>query len=582
MRVDRKALQRARILRQLRSEQVTARNFQATAASEQPAGPGLPWLAGVAAGAQTGIVSLLLLVFPAVTVFVAAAGDPANAQATWGTAMQVGARLWFLGHGGMVTNGAADVTISPLGVALLTGLLAFMFGKRAARPNVASVATATGTVACFVVAAGISGGNATGWGLLRAAVVTLLVTGLAFTVGVMRQAEAPTWEKALAYAGKWLPAWVVHGVRTAVATFMVATVFTVALFVWWVAAGHVRISQIVISLAVGWFSMLMLLFTQWALLPNFLVWMLSFMAGSGFSVGVGTSFSPSSVTAGPLPALPLLGALPQPSNVGGLWRFLPLALVLAGIVGGWIGARKARSQHWWEPFAAAGIAIGVIVAVAAAVAGLASGSAGTIRMADLGVEAVVFAPRLGLLCGGGLLVALAVWDEALRSAVQLQLAKVRRRTPKRVEAATELISLAERRELGEDFFDPDEVAAANAQAFDAADVDPLGPAISDTVASKDEVQDTVAQATAGQQVDVPPAPDAVGGSQGKVGKRPKSPAATVPAAGSLTAADPDTDVPDTATPDTEVPDTDVPDGPGAFAGFKWPKRFKGRDDGEGK
>ncbi|GAA3842243.1 hypothetical protein GCM10022243_05790 [Saccharothrix violaceirubra] len=108
-----------------------------------------------------------------------------------------------------------------------------------------------------------------------------------------------------------------------------------------------------------------------AYLPNALVGAVSFVVGSGFSIGV-VQVGPLSSTGGPVPAVPLLAALPE-QHVA----VLPLVLILPGAVGvlvGWslrdaAGRPAARARA----VLVAAVASAVVVLVLAAVAGGALG-----------------------------------------------------------------------------------------------------------------------------------------------------------------------------------------------------------------
>ena len=123
---------------------------------------------------------------------------------------------------------------------------------------------------------------------------------------------------------------------------------------------------------------LVLLAVGLALLPNAVVWGACWLAGPGFAVGVGTAVGPFGTAVGPLPALPLLAAVPGgpvPVWVGVLVLAVPVA---AGAIGGLVLAR--RRGGWWEVLLVGPLA-GLLVAVLARLSG---GPAGGDRLADLG------------------------------------------------------------------------------------------------------------------------------------------------------------------------------------------------------
>jgi hypothetical protein len=70
------------------------------------------------------------------------------------------------------------------------------------------------------------------------------------------------------------------------------------------------------------------------LLPNAALWAVAYAAGPGFAVGAGTGISPFSAVLGPVPAFPLLAALPQDGTPPPAVRAVLLLPVLAGVAAG--------------------------------------------------------------------------------------------------------------------------------------------------------------------------------------------------------------------------------------------------------
>lgn len=149
---------------------------------------------------------------------------------------------------------------------------------------------------------------------------------------------------------------------------------------------------------------------QLALLPLLAVWALVVLLGGTITFGAGTSYSLAGATSGVLPALPLLGALPQPGTAPGwTWALLvlpavPTAVGAVALVRGTAQlARRERIIAW----------IGYPVALTIAVlllAGLATGGIGEGRLAHLGPLMDTLAlPLLAMtvLATGAVLVALA-------------------------------------------------------------------------------------------------------------------------------------------------------------------------------
>lgn len=119
---------------------------------------------------------------------------------------------------------------------------------------------------------------------------------------------------------------------------------------------------------------------------NFVVWGMTWFAGPGFSVGTGSIFAPTEVVTGPLPAMPILGALPGEQMVTSVTVFAPLVVVICGVLAAIYTRRRTGPLTWpWVGGAVATIAVtaGLIVAVLTA---LSSGAIGPGRMSDVGAQ----------------------------------------------------------------------------------------------------------------------------------------------------------------------------------------------------
>ena len=103
-------------------------------------------------------------------------------------------------------------------------------------------------------------------------------------------------------------------------------------------------------LAPGAVGAVLLLLAQLAYVPNAVIWAISFMLGPGFAFGTGTVIAPTGSALGPLPAFPMLAALPPgvhpavpPLAVGGrAGRALPGR----GVRRAADDARRARCSRW--------------------------------------------------------------------------------------------------------------------------------------------------------------------------------------------------------------------------------------------
>jgi hypothetical protein len=374
------------------------------------------WVGGLLAGLQGALLSLLVVVLPTVTAYVVTSADPTNAGVPWTRPVAFGGAVWLLAHGVPLTVAGDVLTLTPLGVSLLAVFTCYVSARRSGNATVLSWAAGVGGYTAIAVAVALLVRASAADGLL-AALGAVVISGVGLAAGLARRPEA----RSLRDVARPLWSRLAPPVRTgvaagtlAVALLMVAASATVVL---WVLAGRTTITDIIGSLGLDAVGGGVLALAEVAFVPNLVVWALSWLAGPGFHVGTGTVFSGAEVVSGPLPAIPLLGALPQPDAAGGLLTAVPLVLVVAGVVAGWWLRRRLVATRWTDA---------VLACVAAAVAAgggagllvvLASGALGPGRMADVGASwlAVGAAVAGGILIGTFLAVLPA--DAAVRARV---------------------------------------------------------------------------------------------------------------------------------------------------------------------
>ena len=144
------------------------------------------------------------------------------------------------------------------------------------------------------------------------------------------------------------------------------------------------------ALGAGPVGSVLLLLVQLAYVPNAVGWAVCFMLGPGFAFGAGTVIAPTGAALGPLPAFPLLAALPSGAHgsVPG-WASVAVLAVpyLAGAFGGVLLVRVAPSPAaeiaplWGF---ACGVVTGFVVGILAAFSG---GPLGSGRLAVVGPSA---------------------------------------------------------------------------------------------------------------------------------------------------------------------------------------------------
>lgn len=324
-----------------------------------------------------------------------------------GTPLSAAGVLWLAGQHAGVTVGAATVTLLPLLLLGLALLLLFLAGRWAVRitstTSVADTAllvvggAATYALLGMLVAQASSLAGATVAPLTALAscgAIALLGLGAGALAGGPLGADAlgrlprPARDSLLAAGAAAGALAVVVGIVAAVAVAMRWSTIT--------SMSH--------QLAPGAGDAVGVLLLTLAYLPNLLVWVLAYVAGPGFSVGGGTGVDPFSQTGGLLPAVPILGAVPEQAPAAGpLLLLLPVAAGMAAAV----VLRRRRSLPLREE-AVALLGGAAIVAVGTALlAGLSAGALGDGRLEQLGPPALATGLALGgLVAAGSLLVSL--------------------------------------------------------------------------------------------------------------------------------------------------------------------------------
>lgn len=312
--------------------------------------------------------------------------------------LRVGALGWLMAHGSGVQVDGVVVTVVPLLLTVLAGWVTWRIGHRVGDsvsghgPDADQIAdgerdwtvpVATGCFAAGYVAvtaatlalAGTthtvpSSGRALGWSFLLAAAVG----GTALAVGSGR---AAIWAALLPGNLRATAASCGSVLRTVLLASLVALVAALAAdpaTALNVLSGlHLAPGEVVL------FGLLTVL-----VVPNATLFATAYLLGPGFTVGAQTLVSPTLVVTGPLPAFPLLAALPDsgpvPAWTVGLVAVTPLAAAL-----GAAHAQRRRPTLRWEEGAlrgcAGGVAAGVLLGWLATVAG---GAVGPGRMRFVG------------------------------------------------------------------------------------------------------------------------------------------------------------------------------------------------------
>ena len=372
-------------------------------------------MAGVLAAGEAAALGLLVLGLPLLVVWFL---DP-RSGAAFSEAVRTVAGLWLLASGAVLQVPGGAFGLTPLGLLVLPVLL---LARAATRQGHASRLTSAGQAvrlsaitgvayaAIAVAVAALARGEALRADPLSVATAAAGVGVAGALVGCLRVDRL------------WRAAWLripASGRRllTATAVSSAALAAAGALLVGASLAVHgssaAELARASDPGPVGGFGLLLL---GLSFVPNAVVWGVSWLAGPGFAVGVGTAVGPFGTELGPVPAVPLLAALPAsgvPGWVGVLVLGVPLA---AGALAGLVVHRELAGRGAWRvalAAAATGPATGAVWAVLAWSSG---GPAGGGRLADVGPSPwQVGLALVGLVGAGAALSALALrWRAARR------------------------------------------------------------------------------------------------------------------------------------------------------------------------
>jgi hypothetical protein len=339
------------------------------------------------------------------------AGAPADAIQVR-SAVDVAMGIWLLGHGVPLTADTVTVSLAPLGIAALALFATYVSAKRYAPVSARAWAAGAITYALGATAVAALAGSAPGWSLAVATVAGLIMGGLGMALGILARPDGPTFTEigeraeALAYrlAGVDLvPATFRLGLRAGAVVVALLLGGAALLVATWAVAGRATSSDIITALEPGWTGGIVFAVAQLALLPNLVLWAVSWLAGPGFAVGEGTSFTPFGTVSGPLPAIPLLGALPGEDWANPVSAWAPVLVVACGVVAGlFVWQRLEPSLVRWPDvgwvFAGIVATPGVLLLLGQWIA---AGAGGPGRLSDVGANPLVTAGLVAAEVGGG-------------------------------------------------------------------------------------------------------------------------------------------------------------------------------------
>lgn len=398
-------------------------------------GPGLTVrrigdLVGAAvAGAVCVVLGVVILAVPTLLAWIT---DGRSTASLWQSA-GVSIDLWALAHRARVVTPAAEVVFAPLLLTALPLLLCWYAARQVilSRPQLAhrvphiggwrsawhalGGADATVFVLAYLATA-LAVAHTASFGLAPVRLPSLVPGALLIPLAAValvwwrdhRREEHPAVDAGMGWVRERTPVLIRRAVPPAVEVLVGLAAVCFLLVLGLLLLRGERILTLYGSLDAGIVGTVVLTLAQLAALPNLMVWALGWLSGAGLTVGtVHAGWSHS--TAGDLPLIPVLGALPEPGSLPpGMW-----AMVLVPVVAGaWIGYRAAevtsRLSSWWTK-AQVALAASAAVGLAALLLGwLATGGLTPGRLGRIGVEPALLAGLLTLEVAAGALVVVSL------------------------------------------------------------------------------------------------------------------------------------------------------------------------------
>jgi hypothetical protein len=224
--------------------------------------------------------------------------------------------------------------------------------------------------------------------LVQGIVLPTLVFGIGMAIGVRRtrNEQDDSGSSLRDWVADWPPQVRVAvttalrgGVAAAAGVMLLAAVTTAAA----IAVSYARTISLYEALHTEVLGGMAVTLGELAFLPNLVIWTASWLIGPGFSLGTGSGVSPLATQLGPVPAIPVLGALPSGEIAFGFLGLL-VPVVVGFLVGAILGPRARRSLARAELILVA-IGIGLVGgAVLALLAWASGGAAGPGRLSNVG------------------------------------------------------------------------------------------------------------------------------------------------------------------------------------------------------
>lgn len=392
---------------------------------KRPKKPGvLPmplWLQGMFELGQAAVLSALVVILPLTGVWAANGFSDRD----YASLARLSGQAWLLLHGvplsltfpagtvGLEESGGL-LSLIPLGLTLIPFFLCWRAGRRLARACYTdqlwqALLGALGTYALLGTAAAYFSANEdVSISLVAGGLIPLIPAGLGVIIGARMEAgswvrligvDLTDWIARTSQHSRWAGSYLWAAIRAGVVGITAAIGLAAVLLVVALALSWAEIATVYQKLDAGIIGGIVVTVAQLGLLPNLVVWTLAWASGAGFSIGTGSIISPLETTVGPLPAVPILAALPSGQSE---YAYAALLIpVAAGVLAGWWFLREGENHfdEWisikinarWFTASVSTVCLGAVIGLvsgllAAAAALIARGSLGIGRFVEIGPD----------------------------------------------------------------------------------------------------------------------------------------------------------------------------------------------------
>ena len=334
------------------------------------------WARGVLAGVEAAFAGWgLITVFTMIAYLTLRSNSWMN-DTTPRDALGLGGDLWAAVIGGTSVVGEVHYRAIPtLMGALLIVLVRILLRTTAGYPRSAALFAVPGFLLTSWLLAGASGIHSHWWtGTIGGVLIPLIGSVWFVASGYSRDHEAPSMQH-----------WISGGLKLGGLSVVVLVAASFVASVIALVAGWSRMEGIQELLGASSAADTSFIVGGQALFaPTVMAWVASWWSGAGFLTATDSLHSPAVAGMGPIPPIPLLGAVPE--SAPGLWVIL--APIVLGVGLGVVAARSFRREHLLHQSAQGVLASVIMASVTALWMWSATMSLGSVRLALMG-------PRVG-------------------------------------------------------------------------------------------------------------------------------------------------------------------------------------------